>query len=527
MSVALRPYQVRGLEDYEAAVAAKKRRILLVLPTGAGKTSLVAEIILRATRRGQRTLFVAHRREIIFQAYARFLAMGHTEEEVAILMASDKRQNAKAPVQVASIDTLRNRRLPAADLVVRDECHRALSPTDTRVRDAYPTSIHLGLTATPMGSSGKGLGRAYEQMLVVAQPRELANEGFLDTPHIYTVPPAEQVNLQGVAVRQSDFKTGELEERVNTSALVGNIVEHWTNLASTRRTLVFATTVAHSQHIVERFTAAGIAAEHVDANTPKDERAAAIARLEAGAIKVLSNVGLFTEGTDLPWVKCIVLARPTKSLSLYLQMCGRGLRPWGDERCVILDHAGCVDMHWLPLAERLWSLAPGKPAASRSNDVSPVTCPECYAVVERSAVTCPSCDHAFRTEEEEGPSKPSHGEGGGQLVEVTDGTRLAQAYARFVRIALLRGYKTGWAYHKFFERYKVQPPWEVGRHLKTLPLSEIAQQHFDSLLAKYGGDRDRAERTYFVEIQRSHEEHLSLPRAPFGFLPFGGASHAL
>jgi hypothetical protein len=147
-------------------------------------------------------ILVAHRRELITQAYRRIVQMGVAEDCVGIVMGQDHRRRPGAPVQVASIDTLRHRAKPLADIVFRDEAHRALSRSDRDLAAHYPRAIHIGLTATPYRSDGRGLGEAYDVIIVVAQPRELIADGFLVAPRVFTVPAGSLPNLAGVLRHQ-------------------------------------------------------------------------------------------------------------------------------------------------------------------------------------------------------------------------------------------------------------------------------------------------------------------------------------
>jgi superfamily II DNA or RNA helicase len=297
-AVRLRPYQVDAVTRIEGTIAAGVRRLVLVLPTGGGKTTIAGSLILRAVERGQRVLFLAHRRELIVQAYQRLLDMGLSVEQVGIVMASDRRRRPGAAVQIASIDTLRRRARPLADVVFVDECHRALAASYREIATDYPDASHLGLTATPYRADGKGLGDAYDELITVATPRQLIGEGYLVEPRVFTVPPSQRPNLTGIRVARGDYAARDLDEAMNRQALVGNIVEHWQRHAGGVRTVVFAVSVAHSRHITERFREAGVVAEHLDGATPTPERDAILARLDRGETLVVSNVGVCTEGWD-------------------------------------------------------------------------------------------------------------------------------------------------------------------------------------------------------------------------------------
>ncbi len=391
-AIRLRPYQLSAVARIEATIAAGVRRLVLVLPTGGGKTTIAGSLILRAVQRGQRVLFLAHRRELIVQAYQRLLDMGLSVEEVGIVMASDRRRRPGAAVQVASIDTLRRRARPLADVVFVDECHRALAASYREVATDYPDAIHLGLTATPYRADGKGLGDAYDELITVATPRQLIDEGYLVEPRVFTVPPSQRPNLTGIRVARGDYAARDLDDAMNRQALVGNIVEHWQRHAGGVRTVVFAVSVAHSRHITERFREAGVVAEHLDGATPTPERDAILARLDRGETLVVSNCSVLCEGWDQPSVKCAVLARPTKSTGLYLQQAGRILRPWNDTAAVILDHAGCALEHGLPQDEREFSLEGAKRRRGPRDATALVReCPSCFLVSSLATRVCPAC----------------------------------------------------------------------------------------------------------------------------------------
>lgn len=268
------------------------RRVCLVAPTGAGKTSIASSLILRAIERGERVVFLAHRRELISQAFKRLLDFGLPASCVGILMGGDPRRRLGAPIQVASVDTLRNRSKPIADVVFTDECHRATAKSYRNIAACYPDALHIGLTATPYRANGKGLGDAYDELVVVTSPKQLIAEGYLVEPRVFTVPKAEQPDLRGVRVARGDYASELLEQAMNRQSLVGNIVEHWKKHADGTRTVVFAVSVAHSKHITERFREAGVAAEHLDGMMATDDRDAVLRRLSEGATRVVSNVGV-------------------------------------------------------------------------------------------------------------------------------------------------------------------------------------------------------------------------------------------
>jgi superfamily II DNA or RNA helicase len=453
--ICLRHYQLAAAHEIQTRILQGARRILVVAPTGSGKTVLFAHLTTQARARGLRVLIVAHRRELIHQACAKVLSYGLDEADVGVVMASDPRRRPAAGVQVASVDTLRYRTRPRADLVIIDECHRATAKSYRELSDAYPAAVHLGFTATPYRSDGRGLGEVYDEIVVAASIGSLIAEGHLVEPRVFTVPTLP--DLSKVRVRGGDYDERSLAEAVNTTSLVGDLIEHWKTHAGGVRTVAFAVSVEHSRHIADRFRAAGIAAEHLDGGTPTAERDGILARLASGTTRVVANCNCLSEGFDLPSVKCAILARPTKSAGLYLQQAGRILRPHEGLRAVILDHAGCAAVHGLPQDEREFSLD-GVTRRGTGRDAPSRTCPECFAVLPASTTACPECGFTFPGKE----LVPEENEG--TLVEVVPTARPSVPDARRVHLEQLRALARAqrrdeaWVSARYAARYGELPP---------------------------------------------------------------------
>jgi superfamily II DNA or RNA helicase len=474
--VTLRAYQESAIRELHARIASGHQRIVVVAATGSGKTVIFAHVVADAVVRGQLVLVVAHRRELIQQTYEKLLRAGLEERQVGVVMATDARRRPTAPVQVASIDTLRHRPKPPADLVIVDEAHRELARSYREMRAHYPDAVHLGFTATPYRADNRGLGEFYEDLLLVASIRELIDQGYLVEPRVFTVPADRLPNLAGVRVRAGDYAQDQLDEAVDQAKLVGDIVEHWIKHACGVRTVAFAVSVKHSKHISERFREAGIAAEHLDGTTPLPERDAMLARLERGETLVVTNCGVLCEGWDQPSAKCAVLARPTKSTGLYLQQSGRILRPWNGQRAIVLDHAGCAREHGLPQDEREFSLEPKrKRRRGEAIEVPIRVCDGCQAVLPARVRVCPECGFFFAEErpvptEVEGQLvEAKAGEAAGALGDQQSGRRpkaegdRALQRATFEQMrALARSQRRdeAWARERFIERYGAPPPQE-------------------------------------------------------------------
>ncbi len=350
--IEFRPYQSRSIQTTRTRIAAGVRRVLINAPTGAGKTCIAAGIVQMAIAKGKRVLFLAHRRELIDQTVNKLVDAGVLN--FGVIMAGNRLNNAAAPVQVASIQTLVRRELPDADLIVIDECHRAASRSYLSIIANYPRAVVLGLTATPERTDGKGLDDLFQEMVVVETVPNLIEQGYLVKPTCYVGPTAD---LTGVKIKRGDYDEAQLADAMDKPKLTGDIIANWKRLASGRKTAVFAASVSHAEHLRDEFLVAGVSAAMVTGETPKAQREAIIADWRAGYITVCVNVYVFVEGFDFPELEVCVLARPTQSVSLYLQAVGRVMRPAkGKETAMVIDHAGCCQLHGQPHLHREWTL---------------------------------------------------------------------------------------------------------------------------------------------------------------------------
>jgi superfamily II DNA or RNA helicase len=477
-----RPYQLEAVERVRRLMRQGKKRVILCAPTGSGKTVIAAHIVTSATGKRRRVLFIAHRRELIKQTFAKLVRDGIDPSRLSIVMAGVSkapsepflgvdcdddemwrryaRQRDQAEVYVASVDTLRNRSLPDVGLIIIDETHRAMAATYRKILSAYPEVHVLGLTATPFRADGKPLKEAYQGLTVVSTPIQLIGLGYLAEPVVYTAPANQMPDLSGVHIRRGDYREEELGEAVDRPELVGSIVQHWKERSEGRRTVVFAASIAHSQHVVDQFRAEGIGFVHLDANSSKELREATLAALTRGEIAGISQCALFTEGWDCPPVKCCVLARPTKSLLMYMQAAGRILRPWEGVVPLILDHAGCAYEHGLPHEDREYSLE-HPPKATRKAPLK--RCPKCWRMHDTWVRRC-ECGYEFAV----GPAEKGEGgvkipgESAGLLQQMTMAERQKEKQEfldRCCKQAVARNFrrKLGWVSHRFFDKYNLWP----------------------------------------------------------------------
>jgi DNA repair protein RadD len=477
----LRPYQSQAIVDIELAINDAEAP-LYVLPTGAGKTVVAAQIIERAVAAGKRVLVLTHRREILKQTSLK-LSGGNFEHG---LIQAGLNVDLEYPVQIASIQTLWARcmrtdkvPLPAANLIIIDEAHHVAARTWRKIVEAYPNARRIGLTATPCRSDGRGLGNYFTKIIEGPQIPELIAGEWL-VPTIYYVP--VDPDLRGVQTRQGDYVVSQLADRMNRDDLVGDVVSTWHRFGERRKTLVFCVDVAHSVHVKNEFVNSGVRAEHIDGSTPKPDRDAALARLASGEIELITNCMVLTEGFDSPSVACVVLARPTKQLGLFRQMAGRGLRPApGKNNLILIDHSGAVYRHGL-LEDRVeWTLDVSKRAEnpthscrSQAQTSRLIECSQCGAV-RTAGEPCGHCGFMPQRRSEAIVFRD------GELAPVNRNSRIANSmidphqrmrwHAELTYIAAERGYRPGWAAHKYKEKFGT---WPATRAIKPIrPSPEI------------------------------------------------------
>lgn len=486
MSFELRPYQAEARRELAAAFASGRRSILFQCATGGGKTVTAADILHGVERKGKRGLFLLPRRELVYQTADKLAHYGVTP---GIIMAGEE-MDYRRSIQLASFDTLHARairrekiQLPSADVVLVDEAHLSLAETRKNILARYHESFLVGLTATPARGDGKPLGAIYKHLILSWPVARMIAEGYL-VPVRYFAP--SEIDLTGVRVQRGDYVETELEQRLDKPKLIGDIVDNWMRIAPDRRTVVFCVTRSHSRHVCEEFKRRGIAAEHVDGETPQDERAAILKRVASGQTQVLCNVFVASYGLDIPVLDCAVLARPTKSLVLYLQIAGRVLRPvyapgaalaTAEQRiaaflkkdALIIDHAGAVAEHgfvddpvpWTLHGDESISEAKRKQEAER-HEPKEIRCSACGCVFKGTRY-CPDCGHAMIPPGKPVPIREA------DLVEVgrdAEGKRANKAtswdekqrfYAEAKGYAREKGFVNGWAAHKYKEKFGVWP----------------------------------------------------------------------
>jgi len=500
MAQELRPYQVDALGAIRDSVRQGVRRLVLQAPTGSGKTRLAADIVEGARSKANKVVFVVPAIQLIDQAVEMF--WGEGIRDIGVIQADHHMTNYACPMQVASIQTIRARGFyPEAAVAIIDEVHQLHAahikwigrvgnpdkgePTIVDAAEGWETVPVIGLSATPWT---KGLGRYFQSLQVMSTTQELIDQGYLSPFKVFA---ADHPDLSGVKDVAGDYHQEQLSQVMQDQPLIANIVKTWKEKWGQDKTLLFAVDCEHAQNLQARFQQAGIACGYQDANTSSADRAALKRAFHRGEVKIIANVGTLTTGVDFD-VRCLILARPTKSEMLYVQIIGRALRTAeGKAHALILDHTdttarlGLVtDIHH----ERLHDgrMDENKKAANRGSAL-PRPCEKCDFLIPPGVKKCPECGH-------EKPVVSAIYEREGELREVgswrlkqrngTNPTLYPYTYAEklsfFLQLRLhgeLRGYKPGWAAMQYQEKFKEGwPPWSWN----SLPLPDNVSQEVQS-----------------------------------------------
>jgi len=392
--------QAEFVHKLRQAVAQGVKSVLGVASPAFGKTVVAGYITEQAVAKDSAASvwFLVHRKNLLRQTSQSFWK-SHIQHG---LITSGKRPS-KLPVQVGTIGTVYSRldKLSPPRVLFVDEAHLAKGNMFQTVinwaREAG--ALVIGLTGTPVRLDGKALGDVFECMIEARSTQWLIEQGRLSEYEIYTT--RIKPDLSNVAKASGDYNRSQLAEAMDKAHLVGDAVSHWKKYANGMRTVCYCVNVKHSKHTAEAFTAAGVPAVHVDADTTEAELKAACEGLADGIYKVLCNCELVIEGFDLSaqvgqdiTLECCILLRPTQSEARYLQMVFRALRR-KPNAAVILDHAGCVMKHGLPDDLREWSLEGDKKGKRKKKDEDPELhiqqCKACYHVFRAGVDACPSC----------------------------------------------------------------------------------------------------------------------------------------
>ena len=478
-----------GVDDYFGfELDGPDRLFLLGDFTVTHNTRTAGYMVGRWNERGDQTLWLVHRQELLMQAAMTFAEYGI--EHRLVCSASDERaikvqqfrEFGRSYVKhdsLAVIGTIQtvSRHLdrltwlqPA--MIVADECHLSMAAGWVKVLTHWPKAKLLGLTGTPQRLDGKALGVSqgglYEELILGPSVGEMIDNGYLAPYRLWR--PNVHLNPVDLKMKGKDYDSETLEKELEGPVIFGDVIGHYRKYAHGTPAIGFCPTVASAAHFAEAFRNAGYRAVHIEGETDNALRRNVLADLGKGQIDVVFNCGILTEGTDIPLATTAIMLRRTLSLSMYLQSVGRVLRTHpSKDYARIIDCVGVSLLHGYPDDEREWSLdgKPKKKGGEGEKEITLVRCPSCWEE-HLPRKTCPACGHNYGEDTGSGEVNPlgKMQQVDAELVEVDEEQRKAEQREKRVKIGRARtldelkavaaelGYSQGWAYKIFEARGK-------------------------------------------------------------------------
>lgn len=457
----LRDYQTETINEVYRSMKHGHRRIVVQQPPRTGKTVIMAEIAKRATAKGNYVMFVIHRKEVLDQAKKTFKLQGVKMSLTTMGMVQSLTRHVNE--------------MPMPQLILIDEGHHAISKSYRRIIDAFPKAYVLYFTATPIRLGHDQMDKISDDIVTGKSIQWLTENHFLAPFKYYALSDIDRSKLKK---SHGDFTSASMDQAIDHQ-IYGNIVKQYQRLAVGKQAVVYCHSIASAKEVVGQFEEAGISAEEVDGETPAKKRDSIVENFRQQGTMVLANVNLFTEGVDLPNVDCVIMARPTSSLSLYLQFSMRCLNPRKGKTAIIIDHVDNYLTHGLPDDDHDWSQAIVTKDKRKKGNSEPgpqiCQCKYCFGVFYRKDMVdhrCPLCGEELASATKDyqivnvdlqeikhrsnkrlqmakaimhkNIAKNITGKSPSQLHSLAE----LQAYAQ------LMGYKPGWAYYQFKNRRK-------------------------------------------------------------------------
>ncbi len=483
----LRPYQEQVINELRQGLINGHTCQMLAMGTGLGKTYTISHIIHKVAQHGKKVLFIVHTTELVMQTVRHLEMFGLN---VGVMQGENTLMTSKDEVIVATIQSLRSRGIPPVEFVVIDEAH-ILHKTHIELIERWNKLPFIGMSATPLRSD---LGKYFSNLVRGPSIQETIDMGYL-VPAIAYCPSKAMIDtaLKGVNSLADDYNQKQLSKAVNVKTIVGAIVSTWKEKASDRKTLVFAVDIAHSRSIIDDFISAGVSAMHLDAYTENEDRKEIIQKFKNGKIQVLSSVNVLGIGFDVPSASCAILARPTQSEALHIQQMGRVIRSCeAKKNAIILDHAGNTVKFGLPIHFEVPDLTNDdheSGVAKPKNKDKLVVCSNCNSVLEPEMNQCPQCGMDRQVKKSEVVHADGqlidYGSNDSGEVEFTHQDK-REWYAGFLWHTERKGFKRGWANHKYKEKFgdwpdfrkveATQPSQEIQNWLKYQQIKWIKSQ---------------------------------------------------
>lgn len=388
MMFKLRSYQQETIDKVYQSMRSGHRRIVVQQPPRTGKTVIMAEIARKTTAKGNRVMFIIHRKEVLEQAIETFKLQG-----VSMSLAT-----------TGMVQTLTRRinQLDEPQLILVDEAHHALAKSYLNILDAFPNAYVLYFTATPIRTGHDQLDQIADDIVTGKSIKWLTDHHFLAPFHYYGLGDIDRSKLRK---SNGDYSSESMDQAISHE-IYGHIVEQYQRLAKGKQAVVYCHSIESAKKITQQFEQAGITAAEVDGNTEVALRDELVQKFRGQKLTILANVNLFTEGVDLPNVDCVIMARPTSSLALYLQFSMRCLNPREGKTAIIIDHVDNFLTFGLPNNDRNWSEAivtkdKRKAKSSTENGPAIAQCSYCFGTFYREQIVdgcCPLCGHKLKKE---------------------------------------------------------------------------------------------------------------------------------
>ena len=399
MTFKLRPYQSETIANILDSMRHGNKRIIVQQPPRTGKTVIMADIARRTTDKGNRVMFLIHRKEVLDQAIATFKANG-----VDMSLAT---------MGMVQTLTRRVKTLPEPQLIFIDEAHHAIAKSYQRILKAFPNAYVLLFTATPVRTGHDQLDKITDAIIPGKSIKWLTEQGYLAPFQYFSMPNIDTTKLKKSST--GDYTNESMDEAID-KAVYGDVIEQYSLHAKGMQAVCYSYSISSAKLIADRFNEAGISAVEVDGMTPAEERDELVRQFRDQKIKILVNVNLFTEGVDLPNVDCVIMVRPTQSLALYLQFAMRCLNPRPGKKAVIIDHVENWKRFGTPSADRDWEQAIiTRKKRKRTDQITTVQCNQCMRIWEPEQLKngrCPECGFPIRQknsdDDQDRERKPVH-----------------------------------------------------------------------------------------------------------------------
>lgn len=442
--IQLRKYQENAIVKLRNEISNGFKKLILCAPTGAGKTIMFTYMVSRAVQKNKRCLIVTDRTELLTQAGGSLEKFGLKPIEIK---PNKKIKTLNGILYVGMAQTLKRRIkdkmyvdfLNDLDLIIFDEAHKQ------EFNDLMPyisnKTIVIGATATPYREGNQiSLHEFYKEIIEVTTIGELIKTGFLSKPNTYGV----KVDLSKVRTKAGDYDQNQVANMYDEVKMYHGVYENYTKITPNKKGIIFASNVASSIQLVNDFKSKGLPIEHIDGTTPPAERKRILEWFKNTSNALISNVGILNAGFDEPNLEVVILYRATKSISLFLQMCGRGSRVTENKKeFTILDFGNNVTRHGFWEQERSWNLKKKK----KKDGVAPVKdCPECFYLLPARLMECPNCNHVFEKTEKEEEEELIVELSKLNYQQIKDEVKTAD-FKKLELIAKAKGYKKTWLYY--------------------------------------------------------------------------------